>query len=98
MNQRTTVGVKTSYRFSRRFEGYFDIVNVIAEPDREYEYAGAARVCIRCRFHRYILASTRGCSPKGRIGCRAAWKPALSQSPLVTKPTRWSPPLRVRIR
>ena len=43
--KRTTIGLKTSYRFTRQFEGYFDIVNLTSEPDREYEYnGGRARV------------------------------------------------------
>ena len=43
--KRTTIGLKTSYRFNRQFEGYFDIVNLTSEPDREYEYnGGRARV------------------------------------------------------
>jgi len=43
--KRTTLGVKTSYRFTRQIEGYFDVVNLRSEPDREYEYAGGrARV------------------------------------------------------
>jgi TonB-dependent receptor len=43
--KRTTIGLKTSYRFTRKLEGYFDIVNLMSEPDREYEYAGGrARV------------------------------------------------------
>jgi TonB-dependent receptor len=37
---RTTVGVKTSYRFSRRFDAYFDVVNLFSEPDREREFTG----------------------------------------------------------
>jgi iron complex outermembrane recepter protein len=37
---RTTVGVKSSYRISRRFDVYFDVVNLLAEPDREREYGG----------------------------------------------------------
>lgn len=43
--KRTTIGVKTSYRINRYLEGYFDVVNLTSEPDREYEYAGGrARV------------------------------------------------------
>jgi iron complex outermembrane receptor protein len=43
--KRTTIGVKTSYRLNRYLEGYFDVVNLMSEPDREYEYAGGrARV------------------------------------------------------
>jgi len=37
---RTTVGVKTAYRLSRRFEFYFDVVNLFSEPDREREFTG----------------------------------------------------------
>ena len=37
---RTTVGVKTSYRFNRHLEGYFDVVNLFSEPDREREFTG----------------------------------------------------------
>ncbi|MDO8544622.1 MAG: TonB-dependent receptor [Opitutaceae bacterium] len=37
---RTTVGVKTSYRLSRRFDAYFDVVNLFSEPDREREFTG----------------------------------------------------------
>lgn len=37
---RTTVGLKTAYRFSRRYEAYFDIVNLFSEPDREREFTG----------------------------------------------------------
>lgn len=37
---RTTLGVKTTYRISRRLDFYFDVVNLLAEPDREREYTG----------------------------------------------------------
>jgi iron complex outermembrane recepter protein len=43
--KRTTIGIKTAYRFTRHLEGYFDVVNLMSEPDREYEYnGGRARV------------------------------------------------------
>jgi len=37
--KRTTVGLKTSYRFTRQLEGYFDVVNLFSEPDRERDFA-----------------------------------------------------------
>jgi TonB-dependent receptor len=38
--KRMTIGVKTSYRFTRRLEAYFDVVNLFSEPDREREFTG----------------------------------------------------------
>jgi iron complex outermembrane recepter protein len=37
---RTTVGIKSTYRISRQFDVYFDVVNLFAEPDREREFTG----------------------------------------------------------
>lgn len=37
---RDTLGIKTAYRFNRRFEAYFDVVNLLSEPDREREFTG----------------------------------------------------------